>query len=271
MIDTRHALRADQDGDEALLPLFVMAASMLIAIIVLSTAIASAIARNAPTGRWDQPEGWELIGGVAYANLEPTGGYTVTAYNHTENPYTDNASRELNFIYTDWEYISVRLVRNCSVTKPFTHGDEDKKYDDFVYIHAKRDSGWFAGDRYVAIPFEALMANFIQNNVSYSYFSVFKTNFTVILETATNNSNPADHINAVWFGNYNTAIAFNTEVSDSDRMSSSMWTILGQILTLQLPDVNRVVNLLLAVPIWAALGFMVFTIFSRVVPFISGG
>ncbi len=264
-------LRRDHDGDESLLPLFVMAAAVLISIIVLETTIAGAIARNTPTAKWDSAQGWDLIGGVEYTNLEPSGGYLVTMSNHTQNPYTDVASKTFDFTFSDWDTFSVRLVRDCDTTKPFTHSDEDAKYDDFVYIHARDIGGWFGGNRFVAISYDSLTTRFVSDNVSYSYFTIFKTNFTILLETNTNSSNPSDHINAVWAGNYRFYIAVNTEIGDQARMSSSMWTILGQILTLQLPNVNRIVNLLLAVPIWAALGFMVFTIFSRVIPFIAGG
>lgn len=268
MISTRFRLTKDEDGDETLLPLFVMAAAMLICIIVLSTSIASAIARNTPTAYWEQSEGWELIGGVDYNVLEPTSGYLVSSANHTTNPYTDAAGKTFDFVFSDWDTFAVRLVRNCSIISKYP---EDDKYDDFVYIHCRDKSGWFAGNRYVAIDFHTITTRFLSNNVSYAYFNIFKSNFTIIFETPTNSTNPADHINSVWFGNYRFYVAANSEIGDASRMSSSMWTILGQILTLQLPDVNRIVNLLLAVPIWAALGFFLFTVLSRIVPFIGGG
>lgn len=273
MIDTRHALRADQDGDEALLPLFVMAASMLIAIIVLSTAIASAIARNTPTAKWEQSEGWDLIGGVDYNLLEPTSGYNVTIANHTGNPYTDVDAKTFDFVFSDWDTFAVRLVRDSWIGYPpyLSKYTEDSKYEDFIYIHCRDTGGWFGGNRYVAIDYHSMTTRFLTNNLSYAYFTVFKSNFTVMLETATNSTNPADHINAIWFGNYRLYIAVNAEIGDASRMSASMWTILGQILSLQLPETTRIINLLLAIPIWAAMGFMVFTILSRVVPFISGG
>jgi hypothetical protein len=236
----------DLGGVETLLPLFVMAATMLTTIIIISGGIGAMLVRNQPTAYWDQPQSWALIGDVEYAATDPTAGYNVTLYNHTQNPYTDNASRKFEFTYSDWEYLTVRLVRDCDTTKPFTASDEDAKYNDFVYIHAKADSGWFAGNRYLAMDYHGLT-----------------------ISTATNNTNPADHINAVWAGNYNIKIAYNTEISDEARMSSSMWTILGQILTLQLPNINPVVNLLLAVPVWAAFGFMIFAIFRSVVPFLG--
>jgi hypothetical protein len=259
----------DLGGVETLLPLFVMAATMLTTIIIISGGIGAMLVRNQPTAYWDQPQSWALIGDVEYAATDPTAGYNVTLYNHTQNPYTDNASRKFEFTYSDWEYLTVRLVRDCDTTKPFTASDEDAKYNDFVYIHAKADSGWFAGNRYLAMDYHGLTTRFVQQNISYAYFSMFKTNFTILISTATNNTNPADHINAVWAGNYNIKIAYNTEISDEARMSSSMWTILGQILTLQLPNINPVVNLLLAVPVWAAFGFMIFAIFRSVVPFLG--
>lgn len=266
-----HSLGADRDGDERLLPLFVMAAALLIAIIVLQTTIAAAILRNTPTAKWDSAQGWDLVGGVEYTNLEPSGGYPVTMANHTKNPYTDNAAKTFDFTFSDWDTFAVRLVRDCDTTKPFTADNEDKKYDDFIFIHARDIGGWFGGNRYVAISYDSVTTRFVTNNVSYAYFSIFHTNFTVLLETPTNSTNPHDHINSVWAGNYRFYIAVNTDIGDQARMSSSMWTILTQILTLQLPNVNPILNLLMAVPIWAALGFMVFTIFTRVIPFIAGG
>jgi hypothetical protein len=52
---------------------------------------------------------------------------------------------------------------------------------------------------------------------------------------------------------------------------SSMWTVLGQMLTAQIPDVHPIINILIAVPFWAAIGFMAIMIVSRFIPLIGGG
>jgi hypothetical protein len=269
-MSTRFKFKTDADGDETLLPLFVMAASVLVAIIVLSGAIGSMLARNTPTAYWEYAEGYELIGGVQYSYIAPTKGYNVTEANHTNDVEDDDASQKLQFTYGSWDYFTIRLIHNVDKMKVAENFEEMTKYRDFVAIHVKASqSSTSTADKWRAISYDKILSNTIMGNTSFGYLTIFKTNFTIILTT--NGTNEGEHHNLVWAGQYNIRVAVNTDIAGSAEMNASMWTILGQILTLQLPDVSPTVNLLLAVPIWAAMGFMVFTIFSRVIPFISGG
>lgn len=263
------ALGKDQRAEERILPLFVMAASMLMAIILLSTYSAAMIARNLPTGYWEQPGGYEMIGDVEYSYLDPIDGYAVYPNDHTNDVRDDTHKFEFN--YSDWAYFTARLIRDVDRDDWLANPFDDLKYDDMVLLHIKKKDSWSAPDKWVQISYGTLTQRFTLNNLSYAYFTAFKTNFTVLLKTDTNGTDHSDHIHAVWAGVYTISIAVSTDALNTIAMDTSMWAVLGQLLTLSLPDVSLVVNILLAAPVAAALGFMVFTILSRVIPFISGG
>jgi len=264
----RH-IQNDKDGDEQLLPVFVMAAAVLVCITLLSTGIANAIQRNTPTGYWQDIEGYDIFGGVEYNFCEPVYGFNVSMANHTQNAESDNPIKKLEFDYDPFDFMTVRLVRDFDNLGPY---HTRYHYNDFINIHVKKGGVTWGKDRWVQIPYDgALRTSFAYVNetetCSFAYFEAFNSNFTVVLTTWTNDSSA--HYGSIMAGTYNLKIAYNAENDMS--MHQSMWTILGQILTLELPDMGNEANLLFAVPIWAALGFMVFTILSRVIPFISGG
>lgn len=261
-------LKDDRDGDEQLLPLFVMAAAVLVCICVLSAAITSAIARNQPTARWHGVEGYQLIGGVNYNCIAPTEGYNVTMNETHDSPWQDEDKFE--FDYASWPYLTVRMVRAGSFDMSQV-GETPIIYYDFFWIHAKKSSAWNAKSTNAIIPYQDFETRFLENNVSYAYFELWNYNFTLLVTTQTNDTDHSDHLTMLYTNQFNIRVAENVDINEDAAMHASMWTILGQILTLSLPNVNFVVNLLMSVPIWAAMGFMVFTIFSRVIPFISGG
>jgi len=53
---------------------------------------------------------------------------------------------------------------------------------------------------------------------------------------------------------------------------TSMWTILGQIMTASLPNVGYEINLIIGATVYSGIGIIVFTVVTRALPsWISGG
>jgi hypothetical protein len=281
MIGTKK-LRRDADGDETLLPLFVMAASILVATVVLMTYTASAIDRNTPTAYWQEETGFDFFGGLEFTYADPTFGYNLTSANFTRHSTSDTVGMKFEFTAADFSYLTVRMVKNYDhpVLDPEQNPTDSLGGENFVCLHVKENEGILHDDKWRAIEFENLFNYWIPSDdgnhtISYGSTRAFGQNISIIITTNVlplNQSvgNPqADHINCFWMGAYNLKLAFITTPSD-DVMGSSMWTILGQIMTLQLPQTGTVADLLLGIPIWAALGFMVFAIARSVIPFLGG-
>lgn len=76
---------------------------------------------------------------------------------------------------------------------------------------------------------------------------------------------PADWKSELW-GNrdYNVTVMVDKQVELKDQ--SNMWAVLGKILTFQLPNMDPVVQLLLAVPIYTSIAVVAFVLFTRLIP-----
>lgn len=264
-------LSRDEKAQERMAGTFIMAASFLIVIIVLTGTMKMMLL--AAEGAFDSAESWETIGGIDYELIIPTQGYNITANNITQDPFDD--AKKLDYEPDGWEYLTIRIVRNSSYERPWWAVDDwivarntnkwkqASLYSDFLLIHGKVDSH----QKWLALPLSSLTdGERIADNKSIAYFSMLKANFTIIAQTAGTES---DHSQMIDANNYNLKIAVNSLWLS--LASGSLFTILGQIMTMQLPNTDAVTSWLLAVPFWAAMGFMVFTLISRMIPFIGGG
>jgi hypothetical protein len=280
MIGTKN-LRRDADGDETLLPLFVMAASILVATVVLMTYTASAIERNTPTAYWQEEKSYDFFGGLEFDYADPTYGYNLTSANFTHHSTSDTVGMKFDFAAAGFSYLTVRMVKNYDhpFMDPEQNPTDNADGDDFVCIHVKENEGILHDDKWRSIAFANLFNYWIPSDdnhtVSYATTRAFGHNISIVITTNVLSSNEsignpqADHINCFWMGAYNLRLAMVSSPSD-DIMMTSMWVILGQILTLQLPHTGTVADVLIGIPIWAALGFMVFAIARSVIPFLGG-
>jgi hypothetical protein len=72
----------------------------------------------------------------------------------------------------------------------------------------------------------------------------------------------------LWNSNFNITLGMSLNSTIGDV---SPWGLVGAFLSFRLPNVDPVINLLVAVPVWLALGFLVLTVISRFIPFVPGG
>ena len=73
----------------------------------------------------------------------------------------------------------------------------------------------------------------------------------------------------LWENNFNVKIGIPDY--DPDIAYTSMWTVLGQVMTASLPEVGDEVNLIIGATVYAGLGMIIFTVISRMIPFVAGG
>lgn len=270
---TRKRLVLDARGEERLLPTFVMVASFFAAILVLTMMMRPLMIQA--SGAYEQKTNTEMIGGLDYDLIAPTSGYNIIHANVTSDPFDDNANKKLQFYPTGWSYLTVRIVRDRedlgtwdAIKKKLTGADKYKvalKYTDFILVHGKVGSK----DKWYAISLDELKrtSNKIGENISAVSFNMLKLNITVIVQTA---SDAANHSALIDADLYNLRVA-----ASGDLMASlgqgTMWTLLWQMMTMQLPSCDPVTSVLLAVPFWAAVFFMFAMVVSRFIPLIAGG
>jgi len=57
---------------------------------------------------------------------------------------------------------------------------------------------------------------------------------------------------------------------DKVNTSINAWNIVGSLLFFQMPDVHPLINLVIAIPIWAAIGYLVYVLILKAIPFVGG-
>jgi hypothetical protein len=169
--------------------------------------------------------------------------------------------------------VDVWIVRNNTeimdtVPHPSDPWDAWHLYRDFLFIREWAWSGaWFnipTENYYAIIPFPVLTVHQQDGIGTTSFYAKF--NLTVYGKySTTSTSLIADMHSNHWL------IGLGSAIGDSFTAKTSMWAMLGQLLTMTLPNVDPTVNFILAVPFWICITFVAVTIISRFIPFIGGG
>lgn len=240
---------------------------------------ASASIQDYATVTEEHLEGWDTVGGLTYNMWTPTSGRTVTPNDtqidtsdinnpyHTLSYHYDDASRFYAFAapYGESHDVRVFVFRNSSDYHSGSDHYWEQAYDFFLVTRTQ--NWWFwTVPRVAVVPFTTLIAHKIDNNRSSISVMLDKTNVTLFVSTTNTTGSLASRL----YQDDNYTIGIGTRLGEA-LGSASMWTVLGQLLTMRLPDTHPVIQLVLAIPFWAGLGFMAITIVSRFIPFISGG
>jgi len=243
--------RDDHAEDELLKPIvwvvvFVAVCALLVAMVN------QYYAENAFGGQAEYSTGYQTIGGLTYDMLDPAGGYVVSE-DYIES-HVDTADGDV-FIFED---VTVQLVRDNSIYAPWT-GFETAEYHDFFWLSV--EYGWWT-IKSDALPFETILNNYDgETNVSINDVALGHRSYTFFVQGTGGGAGSfaqsldANLINVSIGVDLETALAHN-----------SLWSTLGQILTLQLVDTHWTINLLVAVPIWTAIGVLAFQVIRSLVP-----
>lgn len=115
-----------------------------------------------------------------------------------------------------------------------------------------------------AIPFETIIetANYEENTSEIDF--TLNADYTLFISTG-----PGMLISdGLWMNEFNMSIGWSLNLSAT--ASASPWGLVGQILTFSIPNVSPLINLLIGIPIYMTIGFLVVAVISRFVPLTSG-
>ena len=118
--------------------------------------------------------------------------------------------------------------------------------------------------KWAVIPFETVQerADYIDNSSQVD----FSLNADYSLFVSTGPGMPL--LTGLWGNEFNMSIGWSLNLSAS--ASASPWGLVGQILTFSIPNVSPLINMLIAIPIYLTMGFLVVAIISRFLPTTSG-
>lgn len=204
-----------------------------------------------------------------YTYWDPSDGWDVTWANATDLSPFDLDDMDFEFTSAAADSIWLGCVRNNTEYLPGSTTWYEK-YEDMLTVTDY--TGWFSYNREV-VSFQTIDAThnesrWVEGNSTEVFVLIGSYNFTLVITTP---GIAANFSTDLWVNN-----AFNVKLAevsyDDYSAEDDWWTFIWQLLTLQLPDVHPFVNLLMAIPFWIAIGFIVIMLVSRMLPdWISGG
>jgi hypothetical protein len=263
-------LRGDDGALEGLVPVLVFIAAF---IVISSTVIASMqdAIEDAQGGNWQYASGSGLYGDIEYNLWNPDEGVDVTdmtVINRYDSFRGDEevASREVFYLVDPDEedrYL-VNVINDNELWSIGWHNllgfrDERRLYNDYVMV--AQEYGWFSVS-YTAISYDQIkQANMGTGNTSLVPFVIHGHEMTLIVQ-AFENSTGATFRTCIDLNLFNLKLGVVDDDNFTAIAHSSIWNILGQMLTMQLPESTPFVDLLVAVPLWTGVA-VCFFIFAR--------
>jgi hypothetical protein len=82
------------------------------------------------------------------------------------------------------------------------------------------------------------------------------------------NNGTTDFRHELYSNNFTVGIRLISNITEA---STDVWAMVSQIITLQIPNVGPLVNAMVGIPVSFGICFVLLTLISRFIPFISGG
>lgn len=248
----------------------VILATTFIGLAVLLIGVSSAI-HGLVVSRSDVPQGYDTVG-FEFNFWPPTAGYTV----HSTDTQIYTGEDASGIIYWDYDEgdshyygfeipygsgpgLRVWLFRNNSDYNP-SSGEWDEWANDFFVITRHTQDWPVFNVRKFVVPFETVLAN-MEGNSSMCSGHTGKVNCTLFINCTTD-------LQVALYSNEGYTIRMATGLGEM-LQTTSVWTIMGQILGMKLPGCHWVVDLLIAIPFWASIGFIAVTLILRAIPFVG--
>lgn len=260
-------IRRDQSGADSLLGPFVFVATFVVIGAMAITYMGETF--NAENeGSFIINTGREIIGTTIVYFLDPTDGVNVTG-NYTSHEWHHDDSEYSYYFENDTltgDIIEMQVITDNEEYSPTgIKGSQENLYEDYIMLYT--EWGWWSQDE-IAISFWRIIADQVPaTNHSITYFEIHDGNYSLVVTTA---GNPDTFDVFVDAGYFNVRIGIDEDNTRDQTQDTSMWTILRQLFTASLPDVNPVVNVMIATPFWACTGFMAVMIVRAFIPFMGG-
>lgn len=256
-------LQSDARGSERLFGVFVFFGTF-IAISAILIANMSTMFAWSEMGSFTYDSRRIQVGSLEYTMINATygiqtgnlSGFYSATWDDVQSYWNDDD--EDNFYYHDDvndDDLQLAMLRDTSYTG----------HVDYIYIFERW--GWWSTELSYMTYSQLEDAQVPGHNVSVKEFDSHGKTYSLIIIT------PSDYLNHTYYLEQNIFwIGISYDPYDPDNMATtSLWGILGQMLTASLPGVHPAIQYFLLIPIWTGISFLFFTLISRVIPFISGG
>jgi hypothetical protein len=257
------SLRADDRAEDIMPMLIFIGLFITVAAMLIAGGYALWSENDANAGRWEEMSAYEIIGNATYVMRVPADGYQVTMANASDYisvaTYVPHGGDEYRFGESDPaedDAVKVGFVRDND------HygwgGIIGSHYQDFFW--ARCAYGWLSYG-YEAIDFNEVVNHQVGGaNYSTVGFSFGNRGYTLIVTTPGTPESFETYLDLNVF-----SIRVGVSLEDL-APSGSMWAVLGQLVSADLPNVHPIINLLITVAIWAAIAVIIIEVWMRLWP-----
>lgn len=273
-------LKKDMKGDEELAKPFIFSIAFLAAYILIMGLAAPIIASAdySENAEYENPENYLGFAGIGYDDWNATGGvgiwHTVT-YNDTRNWISGLHEKPTTFSFEGpegkYSAIGIQVVRDYKFNW-IDDADRFKKLEgtDFLFLTQDKRGAWLATDEregYVTFDDILTAKQKKAENVTYAEVGTkLWTGFRIFVKCNTSEDSFETNMS-----NFEFDIAISQTIIDKTLVGTSGLSIMFLLLTFQLPGLDDTLQILIAMPFWGMMAFMIMTLVSRYIPFIGGG
>lgn len=224
---------------------------------------------SAGSGNWDTMHGYEILGNYTFISLLPYAGYDFQPSNVSDHITPGTLAGDGDaFVFDEEDLESDDAVRVWVVMDndlfDLAYGTDENifTYQNFFFIRC--DYGGFLGmfDTFIDyVSFPQVLENQLPGtNVSLSSVSLGHRHYTLFVNTTGAAESFATDL---YGGIFNVRMVLTTE---DQTPSGSMWAIITQLLTADIPNVHWLVNLILFTITWSMIAVIVIEVWARLWP-----
>ena len=268
MIDRRKStIKRNRQGESVMAPFVLIVTFILILGFMVNGLMR--MAASSEIGGIDLSDKTQPFGLYDFTFIVPTEGLVVDE--DTVIDYVPYPTHEDPLIFTDEapdpdEYKYVHIIRNNVNYNPEST-DMWEMYSDFISI--RRDPHNFVkwGDQWenAAIPFSAFADNYDnETKVSSVLFQLGNSQDALFIDTV--DSTPEGFLTGLWGNDF--TVSYGWSLFRLEEVD--FWSAIAIVLYEELPGVTPVVNWIFHGFVWSSVIFVVFTMATRLTPFLGG-
>jgi len=284
-------------GESVLKPFMIAFTFVMVAILL--TAYASRISASHGISTPGFDSGYGLLAGWEYDLWNPDAGYAVNTTVQITDPYHilyEHSSHDIGVFWPDGEDSGYREVMRAWLLRDNDYEGQEAParwqgghiggwcyqindwfgFKDALIWSQNQGSFWASQWWYFGVTLDEIVSrgdqNMTENKTTATIpFMMGDLNFTMFITANTPDPVSETFEHKIYASEFTVQLGRTWMDTLNETGRTSMWGLVGKILTLDIPDTPKPISYLIGVPIWICIGFIAVTIISRFIPLIPGG
>lgn len=272
MLSRRVPLKDDVGGGDALLPTVVLLGTFILVSSLFIAGMGHLVALNIASQSPEEPI--QYIGDNLFEfsplDADPNGTVLpgITDVQLTSKYFSVGIpSHKVTWTKTGLRDVSSYVIRNATVQDKWENlGLDEVLVTDYIIFYQSQKTWGGLSHKFAAavISFDEITEHRKNttelSDVSFHLFNWFNVRTQIGPGFASFND-------AIWSSRFNYTVASSLNASIA---TASPWALVGAFLSFSLPNVDPMINLLMAIPIWLAIGYLVLMVVRSFIPTLGG-